>query len=191
MYLGPIEVGMQFLWEPMKPHATEHMKVIQTNVNGDGELWITTRSWVAESKISGDYVGTTCWNDESRFREAVILVTDSPDEDEMLRNTGRDFTQENSRNWSDNPDINLMFFRCQENWCNQLLISRGHVFLNDVYDSLGFERTPVGAICGWLYEEQDSDGNEFIYFGIPDAAKNAPEKLRLEFNVQGVIYDRI
>lgn len=184
-YIGPIEVGMRFLWEPMKPHATDHMKVIETKINGDGELWITTRSWVADSQVSGDYVGTTAWNDESRFREAVVLVTDSPDEDEMLRNTGRDFKQENNRNWTDNAEINRLFVRCQENWCNQLLMTRGHVFLNDVYDQLGFERTPVGAICGWLYE-----GNEFVYFGIPEEANKNPD-IRLEFNVQGVIYDRI
>lgn len=80
-YTGPIERGMRFLWEPMKPHATEHLIVIERKINSDDEMWITTRSWVATSKVTGDYTGETCYNDESRFREAVMLVVDEEAED--------------------------------------------------------------------------------------------------------------
>lgn len=86
-YTGPIERGMRFLWEPMKPHATRHIKVIKREINSDDEMWIETREWVADSKISGDYVGKTCWNDESRFREAVVLVVDPPEEYPDLEDT--------------------------------------------------------------------------------------------------------
>lgn len=79
-YEGPIEKGMRFLWEPMKPHATEHLIVIERRINEDDEMWITTRAWVATSKVDGGYTGQTCWNDESRFREAVIPVITPPEE---------------------------------------------------------------------------------------------------------------
>jgi hypothetical protein len=82
-YTGPIERGMRFLWEPMLPHATQHCIVIDRKINSDDEMWITTRAWVATSKVSGDYTGETCYNDEGRFREAVVLVVDPPeDQDE-------------------------------------------------------------------------------------------------------------
>lgn len=74
-YEGPIEVGMTFLWEPMKPHATVHIKVASVVDNGE-EKWIETRSWVARDKVSGGYDGDPGWNDEGRFREAVIPVPD-------------------------------------------------------------------------------------------------------------------
>ncbi len=84
MYTGPIEVGMRFLWEPMKPQATSHIKVIERKINSDDEMWITTRAWLPTSKVGGSYDGETNFNDESRFREAVVLVEDEPDEEQHL-----------------------------------------------------------------------------------------------------------
>lgn len=72
-YTGPIEVGMTFLWEPMKPWATEHVKVVEVKDNGE-ELWMTTKGWEPTSRVSGDYTGPVYWNSEDRFREAVVLV---------------------------------------------------------------------------------------------------------------------
>lgn len=92
-YTGPIEKGMQFLWEPMLPHATQHIIVTKRTINADDEMWIETRAWVPDSKISGDYVGETAWNDESRFREAVVLVVTPPEEypdiEDVFVETGR------------------------------------------------------------------------------------------------------
>lgn len=73
-YKGPIEVGMTFLWEPMKPHATTHIIVTARKINEDDEMWIETQDWVQTTKISGGYTGDKWWNDESRFREACVLV---------------------------------------------------------------------------------------------------------------------
>lgn len=106
------------------------------------------------------------------------------------------FFDECSAQWSRNADYNLLFLKSQQNWANDLLRSRGHVFLNEVYDALGIPHSKAGSICGWLY---DGDGDGIIDFGIYDLdnAKrrdfvNGYEKsILLDFNVDGVIYDRI
>lgn len=93
-YSGPIEPGMTFLWEPFLPHATVHVKVTRVTGPGDDEkieiaestcilsggheqrIW--TRSWgrryLGNTRTDGDYDGDEVWNEESRFREAVIAV---------------------------------------------------------------------------------------------------------------------
>lgn len=68
-YDGPIEPGMTFVWEPLKPHACLHVQV--TRVEGE-MLW--TRSWVKHSRVNGAYEGEETWNEVGRVREAVMLT---------------------------------------------------------------------------------------------------------------------
>jgi hypothetical protein len=96
-YKGPIEPGMTFLWEPFIPHATEHLRVDRVTGPGDDEIVVDipgtrctvsgghetrvwSRSWVATSKISGDYTGPSVFNDESRFRGAVVRIPEGAGE---------------------------------------------------------------------------------------------------------------
>lgn len=99
--------------------------------------------------------------------------------------------------FSDEPDYNIMFLRAQQTWANQKLRTQGHLLLNDVYDKLGLERTPEGAIVGWTYE---GDGDGFVSFGVLDGERpdefvdfmtGREESLLLDFNVEGVVYDKI
>lgn len=103
---------------------------------------------------------------------------------------------ESNPNWSKTPEYSLMFIKTVQNYVNELLRSRGHVFLNDVYDELGIDRTQAGSVVGWIISK---DGNNFIDFGIYDPDKenarsfvNGQERsVLLDFNVDGVIYDLI
>lgn len=96
--------------------------------------------------------------------------------------------------WSKNPEYNLMFLRSTQNYYNDMLKARGHVFLNEVYDALGIPRTQAGAIVGWV---MGKDGDNYIDFGIFDGDRprardfvNGYERsILLDFNVDGVIYD--
>jgi len=101
-------------------------------------------------------------------------------------------------NWSPDPEFNLVFLNCQQQWANELLRARGHVFLNDVYDSLGIPRSGAGAVVGWVVN-RDGEGDNFISFGIFDGKTqeirdfvNGYEgSILLDFNVDGVVYDKI
>ena len=92
-----------------------------------------------------------------------------------------------------NPDLNMSFLQGMQNHFNDMLRINHNVFLNEVYDALGFERTPIGAIVGWT---DDGDGDGFVDFGLFND-ENARFVNRLEpvvlldFNVDGVIYDKI
>jgi hypothetical protein len=105
------------------------------------------------------------------------------------------FFDESCANWSKTPEYNLMFLNAQQNFANDLLNARGHVFLNEAYDMLGIPRTQAGAVVGWV----KGAGDDYIDFGIfegktPQARNfvNGNERnILLDFNVAGVIYDLI
>lgn len=103
-----------------------------------------------------------------------------------------------SPSWSKEPEYNLIFLKCQQNWANDMLIARGHLFLNEVYDALGLDRSEAGAVVGWLRSDNGETDN-FVNFGVFDGKSdrardfvNAREgAILLDFNVDGVIYDKI
>ncbi len=89
----------------------------------------------------------------------------------------------------------------QQNYANDLLKARGHLFLNEVYDLIGARRTKAGAQVGWIYDPEHDHlgGDGFVDFGMFDIDKpkardfvNGYEKvIILDFNVDGVILDHI
>jgi hypothetical protein len=112
----------------------------------------------------------------------------------------RFFDKDTSASWSKEPEYNLIFLKCQQNYANDLLKSRGHVFLNDVYDLLGFERSTPGSVVGWIgYQDKQGVGDDYIDFGIFTRDKDCfvefvngfEGAVLLDFNVDGVIYDKI
>ncbi|QED11594.1 hypothetical protein PP914_gp104 [Arthrobacter phage Qui] len=107
------------------------------------------------------------------------------------------FFDEYNKNWEKKPEYNLIFLKNVQNHMNDMLHVRGHVFLNDVYDRLGFDRTPEGAVVGWLLGNAEGDG--YIDFNIYDF-QSAPARMfvngnepsiLLDFNVDGIIYEQI
>ena len=49
---------------------------------------------------------------------------------------------------------------------NDRLKSRGHLFLNEVYEMLGFRLTKAGAVVGWIYDPREPMGDNFVDFGM-------------------------
>ena len=105
---------------------------------------------------------------------------------------------ENSTSWSRAPEYNITYLRCQQTYANQLLQSRGHVFLNEIYDALGLPRSAEGAVVGWI--KGSKDGDDYIDFGIFDDPVDEriydfmvgnEGGIWVDFNVDGIIYDKI
>ena len=105
------------------------------------------------------------------------------------------FFDEFSVVWRNEPSLNLYFLKTQQAYFNDMLITRGHVFLNEVYDSLGIPRTKAGAVVGWVKREIDPlSGDGYIDFGLVSdlnaAFINGHEaSVLIDPNVDGVIYD--
>jgi hypothetical protein len=98
-----------------------------------------------------------------------------------------------NKHWKPTPEYNFLFVQCQQNYANDLLHSRGHIFLNEVYDALGMERTEAGQIVGWMLSP---DSDNFVDFGVfnadngkaRDFVNGREGSILLDFNVDGPIY---
>ena len=109
------------------------------------------------------------------------------------------FFDDGCAGWTKDPEYNLMFLRDQQRYANDLLKSKGHLFLNEVYDILGIPRTKAGQIVGWIYDEKHPNGDNFVDFGIYDTNKTAnrdfvngyERTILLDFNVDGNIWDQM
>lgn len=102
-----------------------------------------------------------------------------------------------NKNWQRTPEYNAFFLRQQQNYLNDRLRAKGHVFLNDAYRELGFPDTAAGAVTGWRWQ---GDGDNFIDFGcwtdntledIREFMRNGDRGILLDFNVDGLIYKNI
>jgi Family of unknown function (DUF6353) len=105
------------------------------------------------------------------------------------------FFDQLSPSWSKDPEVNFLFVRCQQNYANDLLKARGHIFLNEVYDLLGIPRTRAGSVVGWIISD---NGDNYIDFGVfrhddsvRDFVNGREGSILLDFNVDGVIWDQI
>lgn len=98
--------------------------------------------------------------------------------------------------WTKDPRYNMLFLLAQQIYCNEELKSKGHLFLNQVYDVLGIPRTKAGAIVGWVYDEKNPHGDNFVDFGLiyecnTDFINGYKNTAILDFNVDGNILNLI
>lgn len=109
------------------------------------------------------------------------------------------FFDESNPNWEPNKHRNMAFIGSVQSWANSRLIKKGHLFLNEVLDELGFEHTTEGAVVGWIYDYDGREGSDgYVDFSIFDSAGNhrpffdvGNGSILLDFNVDGPIYMEI
>lgn len=107
------------------------------------------------------------------------------------------FFDESCAAWTKDPELNLSFLKAQQAYANDRLKSRGYLFLNDVYEMLGLQKTKAGQIVGWVYNNEKGDG--FVDFNIynvnyapaRDFVNGYERTILLDFNVDGNILDLI
>lgn len=108
----------------------------------------------------------------------------------------RMFDQNTSSSWNKEPGYNRFFIQCQQNYANDMLKSRGYLFLNEVYNMLGLSWTKEGQLVGWVLGDC---GDGYVDFGVFEGDRfmgqefvNGNERsVLLDFNVTGIMFDQI
>lgn len=97
--------------------------------------------------------------------------------------------------WEKNAEYNHMFLNQQQNYANEKLQKKGYLFLNEVYEMLGIPISEAGQCVGWIYDEKNPIGDNYVDFGMYDVYNekardfvNGYERtILLDFNVDGNI----
>lgn len=131
--------------------------------------------------------------------DEAVAVEETDQPSKLYTSSYARYFDESCSDWKSNPEYNLMFLRMQEQHANDLLRAKRHLFLNEVYDMLGIPRTAAGQQVGWIYDEGQPLGDNFVDFGIynddnekaRDFVNGYESRILLDFNVDGVILDYI
>lgn len=106
------------------------------------------------------------------------------------------FFDEGCVGWTKDAEYNLMFLIQQQRYANDMLRVKGHLFLNDVYEMLDIPKSKAGQVVGWVYNEKNPIGYNFVDFGLnlkrnSDFINGYENVVLLDFNVDGCILDLI
>ena len=101
--------------------------------------------------------------------------------------------------WVRDAEANKFFLLRQQDYANERLKAKGHMFLNEVLDMLGIPRQRAGQAVGWVYDENNPIGDNYIDFGIFDIRCEAnrnfvnglEKSIWLNFNVDGDILSNL
>lgn len=154
----------------------------------------------------------------SEYRRAVQEKLGTDEEYEVFRGTKKEITKEEKKelettgklpelttggsqyarvfdssnpNWNGIHDYNDLFINTVQMNMNDKLQSGRVIFLNDVYDALGFNRTTDGAQVGWAWQKGGDNYIDFMAESI--MLKTGPGQyhdtgfLQLDFNVDGIV----
>lgn len=126
--------------------------------------------------------------------ESIVKSTVNVIDPSSIDDTSR-IWYEGNPGWTKDPEFNLMYLKRQQAYATEKLRAQGHLFINEVYEMLGFPATSYGQVIGWIYDEKNPIGDNFVDFGIYDIHNeqkikfvNGDERsIILEFNHDGNI----
>lgn len=150
------------------------------------------RYGITKEQVKKDVVDE---NGKKKKVKEDILVLDGGDPTQYVR-----YWEEGATPfWERDPVLSKAFLRSQLAYFNNRLHTKGKVYLNEIYDALGFETGSVGQLVGWVDNGPD-EPTKYISFGSWEnedsplwrAFINGREGayLPLDFNVDGIIIDK-
>lgn len=149
----------------------EEVEIVETDENGEEKVVKKAAYVVSPSDIS----------EYARFFEEYTV----DDKGNKIKNTY----------WTSNNEYNLMFLKKAESFANDKLRINGYLFLNEVYEMLGIPKTKAGQVVGWVYDEKNPVGDNFVDFGLykdnlsySDFVNGYDPAILLDFNVDGNIW---
>ncbi len=152
----------------------------------DRELRYNIKAQEIEEKVIDKETG-----EEKTVKKTVEVATiNQPSDYARFFDVGNEY-------WEKDAEYNLTFLKHQERYANDKLKAKGHLFLNEVYDMLGIPRTRAGQVVGWIYDEENPNGDNYVDFGIYDLHNDAKRDfvngkertILLDFNVDGNIWE--
>lgn len=170
----------------------EYRKRIRKELGEDKELYFA-------HGVKNDEIEVTEEGKDGKEKKSKKKVHIVDTEDPTNHSPYAKFFDSSCKEWSKDPEYNLTYLLAQQQVANNQLRARGHLFLNEVYDMLGIERTKIGQVVGWVYDEANPMGDNYVDFGIHDmysergrAFVNGYENvILLDFNVDGDILSSI
>lgn len=153
----------------------------------DKELKYGIKAKKVEETVTDPETGKT-----KKVKKTIDVIDDLDGYSEYAR-----FFDDGCKGWEKDAESNLMFLRAQQQYANDLLRSRGYLFLNEVYNMLGIQISKAGQVVGWVYDPDSSEFQNWVDFGMYDVNKpkardfvNGYERsILLDFNVDGNIWD--
>lgn len=149
----------------------EEVEVVETDENGETKTVKKTAYVVNPSDIS----------EYARFFEEYTV----DDKGNRIKNTY----------WVSDNEYNLFFLKKAESFANDKLRINGYLFLNEVYEMLGIPKTKAGQVVGWVYDEKNPVGDNYVDFGLykdnlsySDFVNGYDPAILLDFNVDGNIW---
>ena len=157
----------------------------------DKELRYNIKAKEIEEKVVDEKTG------EEKVVKKTVKVADTSD----LSPYSRIFDETNDY-WEKDPEYNRMFLNRVQSQANDILRTKKRLFLNEVYEMLGFEPTKAGQVAGWVYDPDNPDVDSYVDFGMYSCIWDNSiygEKQRefmngyersiiLDFNVQGDVW---
>ena len=158
-------------------HGTKYKTITETTVDKDGNVQEVEKTIQVSDGVS-----------PSGYHRVFCDPIDCPDGNP---------TSQWSRNDTEDVDYNIMHIKSTLDFYNNQLEVKEVVFLNEVYESLGFQPTQAGAVTGWSKDGRDG----YISFGrMIDSLTNGlsspvdykkGDPIILDFNVDGPVWTKL
>lgn len=145
----------------------------------DRELKYNLKAEEVTEKVEDPETGKT-----KKVKKTVLVPTDNIRE----RGYARLFDAA-CDGWNNDANLNRSFLSGAQSYFNDVLHTRGYVFLSEIYRYLHYRETPECRVVGWTL---NGDGDGYIDFGFDkdDMFMNGYNKdVWLDFNVDGPILD--
>lgn len=92
------------------------------------------------------------------------------------------FFDESNPNWEKDGSANYFFVRSQMLYLQNKLISKGYLFLNDVYKTLDIPITVAGQSAGWIYDYNNKENTMIRFAGFGEDEVNNSGAVRALMN---------
>lgn len=139
--------------------------------------------------------------DEVYSKGQAVIIENG--EKVILSDYAQFFARDISTQWDPNEYYNRTYISGRQKYFTTILRDRGHVFLNEVLDALGFPMTDAGAVVGWITSPKDGlDATDEVIFDVHEVwlpeidsvtGKEVHEPAYyIDFpNLSGIIFDKL